>query len=95
MSNVGECEGWSVKCRVVWRSDCQVYRRVKVGVSSVGECGGRSVNCIGCGGWSIKCRGVWKLEFQVYRRVEVGVSSVEVGVSIVSGYGGWSVKWVV
>ena len=55
MSNVGECEGWSVKCRGVWRSKCQLYRGGEVGVSSVGE----------CGSWSFKCIGVLRSEFQV------------------------------
>ena len=55
LSSVQACEGWSVKCRGVWRSKCQLYRGVEVGVSSVGE----------CGSWSFKCIGVLRSEFQV------------------------------
>ena len=40
VSSVGECGCWSVKCRGVLRSECQVYGSEEVGVSSVGECRG-------------------------------------------------------
>ena len=40
VSSVGECRGLSVKCRGVWRLECQLYGSVEVGVSNVCECGG-------------------------------------------------------